>query len=210
MQSAFSNSHAFAARSTDPRFGFERYTISRKFLQAFGATLYLHGPNEQLVLWGAQKAFKLKEDLRFYTDDTKTQEILRIGARSILDFSAAYDVFDSLTNTKIGAFKRQGLKSSFIQDTWILMDAQDHEIGQVQEDSALLGMLRRYVEYVSLLLPQKYTVTLNGLPVALYSRHKNPFSSRLEIDFSPDTNAQFDRRLGLALAMLLEAVEGKN
>lgn len=100
--------------------------------------------------------------------------------------------------------------SSFVQDTWIIMDAQDREVGQVQEDSALLGMLRRYVEYVSLVLPQKYTATLGALPVATYARHSNPFSSRLDIDFSPDQNGTFDRRLGLALAMLLESVENKN
>lgn len=127
-----------------------------------------------------------------------------------MDFSAAYDVFDSRTDQKIGAFKRQGLKSSLVQDTWIIMDAGDREVGQVQEDSALLGMLRRYVEHVSLFLPQKYTATLGPLPVATYARHSNPFSSRLDIDFSPDQNGAFDRRLGLALAMLLESIENKN
>lgn len=228
MQSPFSQSNA-SARSSDARFGFESYIIKRKLLQAFGATLYLYGPNEQLVMWGAQKAFKLKEDLRFYSDDTKTHEIIRVAARSILDFSAAYDVFDSQTNQKIGAFKRKGMMSSFVQDSWILMDAHDREIGQVREDSAILGLLRRWVDYVSLFLPQKYTVTFHappdpnappispaggssaivGIPVAHYARHKNPFSSRLDIDFSPDTNAVFDRRLGLAMAMLLEAIENK-
>ncbi|RYX84591.1 hypothetical protein EON83_09585 [bacterium] len=209
MQSPFSPLDAFTSRSTDSRFGYERYIIKRKLMQAFGATLYLYGPNEQLVLWGQKKAFKLKEDLRLFTDDTQAQEVLRIGARNILDFSAAYDVFDSQTNQKIGAFKRKGLKSAFVQDTWLILDMQDREVGQVQEDSAFLGLLRRWVDYVSLLLPQKYAATLNGLPVAHYIRHKNFFSSRMDIDFSPDTNAQFDRRLGLAMAMLLEAVETK-
>jgi hypothetical protein len=119
--------------TSDPRFGHQNYTIKKKLLQAFGATLYLYGPGEQLVLWGAQKAFKLKEDLRFYADESKTQEVLRVGARSIMDFSAAYDVFDSQTNEKLGAFKRKGWKSSFVQDTWILMDVQDREIGQVRK-----------------------------------------------------------------------------
>lgn len=209
MQSPFSNSNAFGAPSDDTRYAHQRYTITRKILQAFGATLYLYGPNEQLVMWGQRKAFKLKEDLRFFTDDTQSHELIRAGARNILDFSSAYDVFDSQTNQKIGAFKRKGLKSSFLQDSWIILDTQDREVGQVQEDSALLGALRRYVDYVSLLLPQKYTATLNGAPVAHYSRHKNFLSSRMDIDFSPDASFQFDRRLGLAMAMLLEAIETK-
>lgn len=209
MQSPFSNAHAFARRSADPRFGYERYIIKRKAMQAFGATLYLYGPDEQLIMWGQKKAFKLKDDLRFFSDDTQSQEIIRVAARNILDFSSAFDVFDSQTNEKIGAFKRKGLKSAFVQDTWTILDNEDRELGQVQEDSAILGLLRRWVDYVSLILPQKYTATLNGAVVGHYARHRNFFSSRMDLDFSPDTNAQLDRRIGLAMAMLLEAVETK-
>jgi hypothetical protein len=217
-------------RSADPRFGHSQYSIKRKLLQAFGATLYLYDSNEQVVLWGQQKAFKLKEDLRFFADENKSQELIRIAARSIMDFSAAYDVFDSQTGQKIGAFKRKGWKSSLMQDSWLLMDAQDRELGQVQEDSALLGLLRRYVDYVSLLFPQKFTVSMTVeaanrvapspiaapnsdtpgmVDVAHYKQTKNPFSSKMEIDFAADSQNLFDRRLGLALAMLLVVVEGK-
>ena len=211
MQSPFSNSQPLvaASRSTDARFGYERYIIKRKAMQAFGATLYLYGPDEQLIMWGQRKAFKLKEDLRFFNDDTQAQEIIRVAARNYIDFSAAYDVFDSQTNQKIGAFKRKGLKSSLVQDSWIVLDTQDREIGQVQEDSAFLGLLRRYVDYVSLILPQKYTATMNGAIVGHFARHKNFFSSRMDLDFSADTSALLDRRMGLAMAMLLEVVETK-
>lgn len=209
MQTPFTDQNAYGARSLDPRFGHPRYTIKKKLLQLLGATFYLYDPNEQLVLWGAQKAFKLKEDLRLYTDDTKTHELIRIAARSIIDFSSAYDVYDSATNQKVGAFKRQGLKSAFMQDTWVLMDVNDREVGLLQEDSAFLGLVRRFIEYTTYFLPQKYTVTLNNVTVATYARTKNPFSSKLEIDFSMDAAGAFDRRLGLAMAMLLEAIEGK-
>ncbi len=209
MQSPFSDPNALAARSTDSRFGYERYHIKRKIMQAFGATLYLYGPDEQLVMWGQRKAFKIKDDLRFYADDTQSQEIIRVAARNILDFSSAFDVFDSQSNQKIGAFKRKGLKSALVQDTWLILDTEDREVGQVQEDSAFLGMLRRYVDYVSLILPQKYTATLGTVTIGHYTRHKNFMSSRMDLDFSADTNGQFDRRLGLAMAMLLEAVETK-
>ena len=131
---------------TDPRFNHQNYSITRKALQAFGGTFYLYDPNENLVLWASQKAFKLKEDFRIYSDENKSQELLRVSARSILDFSAAYDVYDSATNQKLGAFKRQGMKSSFVQDTWTIMDWNDAEIGLCQEDSAVMGLIRRFVD----------------------------------------------------------------
>ena len=117
MQSPFSNSNAFGARSSDTRYSYQSYIIKRKIMQAFGATLYLYGPDEQMVMWGQRKAFKLKEDLRFFTDDTQSQELIRVGARNILDLSATYDVFDSQTNQKIGTFRRKGLAPAFVQDT---------------------------------------------------------------------------------------------
>jgi hypothetical protein len=209
MQNPFSSPPAFGDPNRDARFSHTQYSIKRKLLQAFGATFYLYDANENLILWAEQKAFKLKEDLRLYADDQKTRELLRISARSIMDFSAAYDVYDSTTNEKIGAFKRKGLQSSFVQDTWVLMDNNDREIGQIQEDSAILGLIRRFVDLATLFLPQRYDMTLNGQPVAQYKRVKNPFSSKLDIDFSSDTNGILDRRLALALAILLEAIEGK-
>jgi hypothetical protein len=93
-----------------------------------------------------------------------------------------------------------------------------------------MGVLRRYVDFVALVLPQKYTVSMtveaanrvatspiaapdsstpNSIDVAHYTQTKNPFSSKMEIDFSADVNGLFDRRLALALAMLLAAIEGK-
>ena len=208
MQNPLSSGNAFGNGKTDPRFGHQNYVITKKLMQAFGGTFYLYDPQENLVLWASQKAFKLKEDFRIYSDENKTQELLRVSARSILDFSAAYDVYDSATNQKLGAFKRQGLKSSFVQDTWTLMDWNDAEIGLCQEDSAVFGVIRRFVEYASLLMPQRYDVTLGNQQIATFQQGRNPFSSRMEIQFDLP-NPAYDRRLVLALAMLLEAIEGK-
>lgn len=160
-------------------------------------------------MWGKRQAFKLRSELQFFADDTQTLEILRAVPRTAVNISAAYDVIDSRTGEKVGALQRQGLTSVLLQDKWTILDAQDREIGLAQEDSALLGFLRRYVENVSMFFPQKFSVTVNGMPVGDFARHINPFSSRMDIDFSPDTNGALDRRLGLALAMLLEAVETK-
>lgn len=212
MQQPFSSASAFGdahRAGSDARFSQSRYSIKKKFLQAFGGTFYLYDQNENLIMLGTQKAFKLKEDLRLFADEEKSQELMRIAARSIMDFSAAYDVYDSATNQKIGAFKRRGLKSSFVQDTWVLLDVNDQEIGMAQEDSALFGLLRRFVDWVTYLLPQKYHFTIGGQEVATYSQTKNPFSSKMDIEFNSTATVPFDRRLALALAMLLAAIEGK-
>lgn len=187
------------------RFQHQTYLVRRKALKLFGGSFSIYDPGGQLVLYGDMKAFKLKEDIRLYTDTSKQTEILSIKARQILDFSAAYDVVDSATNQKIGAFKRKGLKS-IVQDEWIIMDANDNDIGLIREDSVALALVRRLLTN---LVPQNFHAEIRGTPVCHLKQNFNPFILKLTVDFSPDTQQLFDRRLGIAAALLLCAIEGR-
>jgi hypothetical protein len=135
-------------------------------------------------------------------------EVLLIQARKVIDFSSAYDVTDPQTGQKIGALRRKGLKS-IIRDEWVLLDDRDGEIGRIREDSAWLAAARRIVGGISLILPQKYHAEINGVPVCTFQQHFNPFVFKLSVDFSQDVNGYLDRRLGLAAAILLAAIEGR-
>ncbi len=152
-----------------------------------------------------RKIFKLKDDIRLYGDESMTRELLRIQARSIIDFSVAFDVVDAVNGQKAGALKRRGWKS-ILKDEWILMDTMDVEIGRVKEDSALLATLRRFVTN---LIPQRYQITVDTHEVGTVKQNFNIFAPKLFVDFTPDMANRLDPRLGLAAAMLLIAVEGR-
>lgn len=194
--------------TTPGRFSHRSYVISRKVLKLIGGTFFVHDPNGNLVLYASLKAFKLKEDITLYTGEDKTEEVLKIKARNILDFGATYDVTDAKTGQSIGALRRKGLESMF-QDSWAILDPGDREMGTIREDSTVLALIRRFVEYVTLLLPQKFNVEIGNRPVGLYTQRKNPFSTKLEADFTADTDNLFDRRLALAAGILLVAIEGR-
>lgn len=74
-------------------------------------------------------------------------------ARNVLAIAATYDVTDPFFGVRVGALRRKGLKS-ILKDEWIILDAQDHEIGLIQEDSTVLALLRRFV--LGRLRPQTY------------------------------------------------------
>jgi len=152
-----------------------------------------------------RKLFKLKDDIRLYADESMTAELLKIQARSILDFSVAFDVIDSTSGQKVGALKRRGWKS-MLKDEWILMDSNDIEIGRIREDSAMLATLRRFVTN---LIPQKYVITLDAHQVGTVKQNFNLFAPKLYVDFTTDMLNRLDSRLGVAAAMLLVAVEGR-
>ena len=52
------------------------------------------GTEGALMAFAEQKRMKLKEDLRAFTDDSKTAEVFRIKAQQVWDPRARYDVTD--------------------------------------------------------------------------------------------------------------------
>ena len=188
------------------RFEHTTYLVRRKILKLFGAAFHIYDPQGNVVFYSKLKAFKLKEDIRIYTGEDMREEVLVIKARKILDFSSAYDVVDPTTNEKVGVLKRKGFKS-ILKDEWIIMDANDQDIGLIKEDSTALALLRRFL--TGSLIPQKYYGEIDHNPVCTFKQNFNPFVVKINLDFSPDTNNLLDRRLGIAAAVLLCAIEGK-
>jgi len=186
-------------------FEHSNYTVHKQFFRLFGGAFRIFGPDGQLVLYADMKAFRLREDIRLYTGPDMAQELILIKARQILDWSAAYDVIDASTNEKVGALKREGLQS-LLRDSWIIMDANDQEIGVVAEDSTALALVRRFLTNM---VPQTFHVDIGSVPVCVYRQHFNPFVLKMDVDFTPDFNKLLDRRLGLAAAVLLSAIEGR-
>jgi len=76
-----------------------------------GGAFHVYDEAENLVLYSKQKAFKLKEDFRVYSDERQVEELLTIKTLQILDINAMYYVRDATTGEIVGAIKRKGLKS---------------------------------------------------------------------------------------------------
>jgi uncharacterized protein YxjI len=182
-----------------------QYLLKRQVLALTGK-FRLYNPEGQLVLYCQQKMFKLKEDIRAYTDESMKEELLTIQARSILDFSTAYEVFDSREGRCVGILRRKGLQSMF-RDEWELLGPDERLLGMMREDTVSLAMLRRFM--LGSLLPQNYDILLGSSRVADVRQRFNPFRYELDLDFTMDTAQQLDRRLGIAAGILLSAIEGR-
>jgi uncharacterized protein YxjI len=189
----------------NPIFQHPSYLLKRQAIALTGKFRF-YDPMGNLAMFSEQRMFKLREDIRVYSDEGKTQEVLSIKARQVLDFSAAYDVVDTAMNQKVGVLRRKGLRS-ILRDEWEVLDASDNVKGLLFEDSVGLALLRRLV--LGKWLPQNYDITFGGTRVADLRQNFNPFRYELNLDFSMDTAHQLDRRLGIAAGILLAAVEGR-
>jgi len=189
----------------NPIFQHPNYLLQRQAIALTGKFRF-YDPMGNLVMFSEQKMFKLREDIRVYADENKTQEVLSIKARQIVDFSAAYDVVDTALNQKVGVLRRKGLRS-LLRDEWEVLDENDNIKGLLFEDSMGLALLRRLV--LGSWLPQNYDITFGETRVADLRQNFNLFRYELNLDFSMDTAHQLDRRLGIAAGILLAAIEGK-
>ena len=185
-----------------------QFTVRKKIIKLLGGAFHVYDAGQNVIAYSKMKAFKLKEDIRIYTGEDMATEILTIKARSIIDLGATYDVVDAQKNVKVGALRRKALKS-IIKDEWTVLDPSDREIGMIVEESTALALIRRFIDFAAWLLPQKYLVSIGGQPVASFQQNKNPFVYKLQADLTQDHGGLFDRRLALASAIIMAAIEGK-
>jgi uncharacterized protein YxjI len=162
-----------------------------------------------------QKRFKFKEDIRFYTDDTKTTELMRIKARQRFDPRARYDV-TAPDGSKIGEIQKVFGKS-LIRSTYQLYDAYGNEVAQARERSLPVALFRRLVGLVPYIgdyanwLPIAYHFDFLRGEERLGSHTRKLWSFRdvYTIDLTGDPQHSLDRRLILANAVGMDALQAR-
>ena len=157
-----------------------KYMIRRKIFTLLGAAFHIYDASGQLLGYSRQKAFRIREDIRVYRDESRQSEILLIKARNIMDGWGIYDVIDSASGELLGTWRRQ-LWKSMLRDQYSLLDTAGAQIGVLTEDNMTLALLRRFV--VGSLLPQGYQVMLGDRAVAEIQQHFNPFVWKLHSEF---------------------------
>ncbi len=194
----------------------------RKVLKLVGAEITISDVASQTqVGFIKMAAWKLKEDIRLFSDSTQTQEVFAIKARSIIDFGATYDITDSATNTLICSLQRKGLRSAFVRDYWNILDASGAKIGFIQETSGILALVRRWLSVFSDLfnvifsfVTESYEIRLEGVSgtglLGTILHRKNPIVVKMLLD---TTNAEVnaDPRIAIAATAMLAIIDaGKN
>lgn len=180
------------------------FMIRKKFWTFLGAKFHVYKPDGSLIGFCKQKAFKLKEDVRVYNDESMSSERLVIKARSVIDFGASYDVFDARKKQVVGTLRRKGWKS-ILRDSWEVVDADGLPAGKITEDSAFMAMVRRFLTN---LFPQSFHLEDDqGNWLATFKQRFNPFVQKLDVSVHEDCHLPVS--LVLAAGVLLVAIEGR-
>ena len=159
-----------------------------------------------------QKRFAFKEDIRFYTDDTKSTELMRIKARQRFDPRARYDVTDASGET-IGEIQKV-FGASLIRSTYVLYDADGNEVARAAEKSLVVALFRRLVGLVPyvgdfadwLPIPYHFEFRRGDQLLGSHTRQAWKLRDTYTIDMSGDPDHSVDRRLVLAIAVGMDAL----
>jgi hypothetical protein len=157
-----------------------------------------------------QKKLAIKEDIRFFADETEAEELFRIKARAVFEVRGRYDV-TTPEGERIGLVEKV-FGISLVRSTWRIYDANEQQVALAQEKSIPLAVLRRVIDLVpyGTLIPIvfQFTILMDGRDVGELRR---PIGLRdryiLKLDGDPDR--RIDRRVAVALAIALDALQSR-
>jgi uncharacterized protein YxjI len=172
--------------------------------------LYTISAAGEPVAFVRQKRMAIKEDIRFFRDENESEELFRIKARSLMELGARYDV-TAADGEKIGVLGKVFGKSLF-RSTWSIMDANEQELAVAQERSLVTAIIRRvidavpYGEFVPIIF--HFTIDRGETHLGDFTRAIG-MRDRYTLDLGGDVEQTIDRRLAIALAVALDALQSR-
>ncbi len=186
---------------------FQNFYRVRKKVLTVGNKYWIEDANGNILGFSKQKLFKLKEDIRIYTDESMREELFRIHQTQIVDVWGKFAVIDSRSNTILGYVRRNFFKSTFAPDEWEIYDERENLIGHIKEETST-GIIRKYVPGGAL-VPEKMTMYLNNVPVAEIEQQFKIIGDIWDLRCL-NIPAYLDRRVMLAGLLLMAMIERRH
>ena len=179
-----------------------QYVIKQKVL-AIGRKYYIYDSQGKLIGFVKQKIFKLKEDIRIFSDETMLHELLKIKQKNILDWSGTFKVKDPI-GARLGFVGRKSWKS-ILRDTWKVWDRDKRELATLKERGGTLSILRRFIGILRI-IPKKYDfISSQGAKFAEAIQKFKIIGDTWIVNISP--KSAVDKRLLVTAALMMDIIE---
>ena len=167
------------------------------------------GREGPLLAFAEQKRMKLKEEVNFFSDESRTRRVFSFKARQRLDVHAEHDVFDE-NGQPIGMFSKQ-FGASLLRSTWNLSAPGIEAVGR--ERRPVIAILRRIWEFIPYLgdiwvpfvFHFDFVDKATGQTVLVSERQK-AIRDRYTVTV-PDSRLDF--RVAAAMAVALDALQSR-
>jgi uncharacterized protein YxjI len=167
------------------------------------------GSEGQLLALAEQKRMKLKEEVVFFADETKTRRVFSFKARQTLDVHAQHDVYDE-QGRPLGAFSKE-FGASLLRSTWKLSAPGIEAVGRERRMSvAVLRRVWDVIPYVGdVWIPFVFHfdfVDQASGQVVLVSERQKAVRDRYAVTV-PDPRLDF--RVAASMAVALDALQSR-
>ena len=157
-----------------------------------------------------QKKLAIKEDIRFFADESESEELFRIKARAVFEVRGRYDI-TTPQGERIGMLEKV-FGISLLRSTWRIYDAGEQQVALGQEKSMPIAVLRRVIDLVPYgeLIPIvfQFTILMDGREVGELRRPIG-LRDRYILKLGGDPDRRIDRRVAVALAIALDALQSR-
>ena len=198
--------------------GYERFHIKQRITLMVNRyeilSVNADGSEGPMIAMAQQKRMAFKEEVTFYTDETRTQPVFSFKARRRLDLNAEYDVTDP-SGRQIGLFSKDFGKS-LLRSTWHLTSADGLQaIGTERSQPIAIGRrLWGFIPFIGEYVPCPFTFhfdfTAPDGSIVLSSVRKRSLRDRYDVTLPAAPNGwRLDWRVGAAMAVALDALQAR-
>ncbi|HEY0551447.1 MAG TPA: hypothetical protein VGF13_17715 [Verrucomicrobiae bacterium] len=152
-------------------------------------------------------ALSAKRHVNFYSDDTKRELVLQIFQdKKVAIIRATYTVADA-AGTAIAMLDKNYIYN-LIRKRWYCTNPDGTLICMAKEDSVILSLLRRFIGPLFGILRTNFIfVAPDGETVLGEFNRKFTILDRYAVDLTSDPTRSLDRRIALALGVMLDTGE---
>lgn len=203
----------------DERYDHDLFLVNQKHM-AFGKSKFYIRDEAQAVLFYAERPIQFiprRANISVFADDSATQHMLTLHQEHVFELiRREYTLHDEQAGERIGFAGRHNIRSWF-RRRWDVTDGAGAAF-VVRENSTVMTIIRRaidwipYVSMIGLLIPTNFEVFAAdpaGLTRLGTFNRKRSLTDKYVMDLSEDRGRRFDRRLAVAMSLLLDTAEAR-
>lgn len=167
-----------------------------------------------VLAYAQQKRMKLREEVTFYSDDSKTRVLFGFKSRQVIDMAATTDVFDA-DHMPIGVLRKDAVKS-LLNSTWHIQSGPVTATGR--ERSQNVAVFRRFSGFIPIvgdvleMIPWQFHFDFvdGGGATILSVERQRKIRDNYVLTLRPDSaGTVLDWRFAAALGVALDAFQGR-
>lgn len=166
------------------------------------------------LLFVRQKKMKIREDIRFRLDPDADEHLFMIKSRTVFEFRGRHDVLDA-SGEELGLLQK-AFGKSLLRSHWVVSGPGDGPtLFESHESSLVIALVRRFADlgpdWLSVLqwLPFNFVLLRDGNEVGTYKRVLGKLRDRYVLELDQHAAEGIDRRLLLAFAVALDALQDR-